>query len=775
MFDRYFPPARREEPLYRLLLTLIALTFVLCSTIIIAFDSLFVTQNAINALQVGSIAPVDIRAPFSVTYISEVLTQRVRDEAVENINPFYDPPDPNVARQQLQLLRQIVEYVDNVRHDAFGTPTQKAADINAISALTLDLAVVETILNMDDATWGAVSDEMIVVLERVMRESIREIELLQVADQLPTQVSLRFDPQAAAVVVGIVGDLIRPNRFPNAAATEAARLAAAQAISPQSRSFERGQIVVRAGARIEAADYEALDALELLSTPDRRAQMVIRAFLASLLVMVGLALYIARFPEKFNTSPRSLGLLAAVFVLTLVGARLFSGGDNLIYIFPAAAMALLLVAITHTEVAIVAGFALALLVGLMSSNSLELTMLIGVGGMVGVLILRRSERLNSYFIAGVVISLTNAIIVTLFNLGSLDSDNSTFATLILYALINGVLAAMTALAGMYAVTLLFNLPTSLKLVELSQPQQPLLQRLLRQAPGTYQHSLQVANLAEQAASAIGADADLLRVAALYHDIGKINNPGFFVENQVDNVNPHDALNDPYRSAAIIIDHVIDGDKLARLARLPARIRDFILEHHGTTQVTYFYSKALEAVGDDEAVDISEFTYPGPKPQTRETAIMMLSDSCESTVRARKPGHKSEIADIVQGIFDSRMRDGQLDECGLTLRDLNMIREIFIDMLQAVFHPRINYPASPRRPQIAMTQQIPIEVYSRPEETAVTSDPSPAPPAAPKRQTTEIVPVADDDENEESPLLEVPPLRRTQRMNPPEKEREEDDV
>ncbi len=238
LFDRYFPPARREEPLYRLLLTLIALAFVLIATVVIAFDSLFVTQNAITALQVGSIAPVDIRAPFSTTYISDVLTERVRDEAVDNINPFYDPPDPNVARQQLQLLRQIVDFIDNVRHDTFGTPTQKAADVNAISALTLDSTVIETILNMNDETWGAVSDEMTIVLERVMRESIRELELLQVADQLPTQVSLRLDPPSAAVVVDVLGDLIRPNRFPNAAATEAARLAAAQAVPPQSRSFE---------------------------------------------------------------------------------------------------------------------------------------------------------------------------------------------------------------------------------------------------------------------------------------------------------------------------------------------------------------------------------------------------------------------------------------------------------------------------------------------------------------------------------------------------------
>ncbi len=227
-------------------------------------------------------------------------------------------------------------------------------------------------------------------------------------------------------------------------------------------------------------------------------------------------------------------------------------------------MALTLVIITRTEIAIIGTIGLGLLVGIMANNSLEIAMMVIVGGIVGALLLRRSERLNSYFFAGLVIALANVVIVTLFNLEMITSDEgAALGTLILFAVINGVIAAMAALATMYVITLLFNLPTSLKLVELSQPNQPLLQRLLREAPGTYQHSLQVANLSEQAANAVGANAELMRVAALYHDIGKMLNPAFFVENQADNVNPHEALNDPYRSADIIISHVTDGERLAR--------------------------------------------------------------------------------------------------------------------------------------------------------------------------------------------------------------------
>jgi putative nucleotidyltransferase with HDIG domain len=345
---------------------------------------------------------------------------------------------------------------------------------------------------------------------------------------------------------------------------------------------------------------------------------------------------------------------------------------------------------------------LAFLMGLIADNSLEVAALVGGGGSIGALTLRRSERLNSYFFVGVIVALANVIVVTLFNLGGRASAEGVNVTLlIIYALVNGLLAGMIALAILYLVTLGFNLPTSLKLVELSQPNQPLLQRLLREAPGTYQHSLQVSNLSEQAANAVGANAALVRVAALYHDLGKILNPAFFVENQVDNVNPHDMLKDPYRSASIIISHVTDGEKLARQYRLPQRIRDFILEHHGTTLVSYFYTQAVAQAGDDESVDSEQFTYPGPKPQTRETAILMLADSCESTVRAGKPSNKAEIEEIVDRIFESRLRDGQLNEANLTLNDLESVREIFVEMLQAVFHPRINYPTSTAPAQISV--------------------------------------------------------------------------
>jgi cyclic-di-AMP phosphodiesterase PgpH len=762
-----------------------AALFVAVATFIIAFDDILDRDDAAG-LRVGSVAAGDVRAPASVTYISDVLTTRAQRDAAAAVSPIYDPPDPAVSRQQLQLLRQILDYIENVRADPYGTTPQKIIDLDAITALTLDEAIIRAILELDEESWSAVDGEAELVLERVMRESIREADLTLVRDQLPTQVSVRFTPRSAAVVVALVEDLVRPNRLPNPEATEAARQAAITNTPSQSRSFERGQIVVRAGTRLDDVDYEALQKLGLLQAPDRRLEIIGRGLLASLLVLVATGLYIGRRMRGLFTRGRFMALLATIFLGVLAGARVFWNGDQ-IYVFPTAALALLFVALIGPELAIFASVGLGLLIGVMAGNSLELMALVAFGGCIGALAMRRSERLNSYFIAGAIIAVANAVVVIMFNLNVFGSEDAIrLSELIVLSLANGLFSAFAALAGIYLFTLVFNLPTSLKLMELNQPNQPLLQRLLREAPGTYQHSLQVANLSEQAANAIGANAELVRVAALYHDVGKILNPMFFVENQAESVNPHDGLNDPYRSADIIISHVTDGEKLARQYRLPARIRDFIIEHHGTTLVSYFYNRAVEQAGDEESVDIEQFTYPGPRPQTRETAILMLADSCESTVRARKPANKNEIAEIVQQIMDARTRDGQLDESGLTLSNLKMIRSIFVDMLQAVFHPRINYPAvgegrPSERPALGApraTQEMLAggkgELTDASPYLAPSPENQPEPQeAAPesvsiKLSTQEMTPIREDaevdDYDDDRPLQDVPPLRRTQRMN-----------
>jgi cyclic-di-AMP phosphodiesterase PgpH len=312
----------------------------------------------------------------------------------------------------------------------------------------------------------------------------------------------------------------------------------------------------------------------------------------------------------------------------------------------------------------------------------------GVAGAAGVFAVRNAERLSHFLLGGLVVSIS--VMLTLAATWLVDPNNQVrdLPWLVLAAGINGGLSAFLS-AGIF-VTLgsLFGVTTRLQLLEMSQLSQPLMLRLQDEAPSTFQHSVIVANLAEKGAHVIGADSLLARVGCYYHDIGKLSRPGFFIENQFGGANPHDAL-DPSDSARIISDHVNDGIALARQYKLPDKVAAFIPEHHGTRLVSYFYRQAAE---QDPMIDPESFRYPGPKPQSRETAISMLADSSEATVRS-SPDHSAENIDrLVDEVFTERLSEGQLDESDLTLRNVRDLAASFKATLRAVYHPRIEYPA-----------------------------------------------------------------------------------
>jgi cyclic-di-AMP phosphodiesterase PgpH len=289
------------------------------------------------------------------------------------------------------------------------------------------------------------------------------------------------------------------------------------------------------------------------------------------------------------------------------------------------------------------------------------------------------------------------------------------ATLVGAALFNGLASASLALLLQYLLAQFLSLPTALQLLEISRPDFPLLQMFLRNAPGTYQHSLQVANLSEQAAEKIGADPLLTRVGATFHDIGKAAaDPSFFIENQAPgHINTHGDLS-PEKAAAAIIRHVTDGVKLAHRYRLPRRIDDFILEHHGTMATSYQYNQALQAAGGDASqVDIEKFRYPGPRPRSRETGILMLADGVEARARAESPDSEEGLRNVVRAVVDRIEKERQLDNTQLTLHDLNQIIESFVTTLRGTYHARIHYPAA----------ELPA---STPVETAPGTAPASAP-------------------------------------------------
>jgi len=675
--------------------------FVLIGALIVASDVLFPSNTKV-ALEVGQVAPQDILAPRSLKYESDVLSQAKRDAQVASVRSIYDPPDPSVKSEQLQLARQILDYVENVRYDDFATPEQKAADIAAITDLNLSPVVIDAMLAVEDNDrWRDIDAQVMRLLERVLSGEVREDNIQAKRDDLPNLISASYSESEVNIITGIVRDLIHINAYYNEELTKQAQLEAAENVPAEVRTFARGQMIIRAGEIATPAHIEALEQFGLLQQTRRKGEQFVSGLLAMGAVAIVLGAYLRKFQRKIFADPAFIVLLGVLFLVFLASVRIVDVSDLAQpYYFPASALALLVATLVGPQFAIIMALTFAGLAGVMLGGSLEFAIVIGVGSTLGVLSLDRTERLNAYFMAGSVVGASGIGIAIFFALGA-DSPPDPIVVLaqMVGSAINGLLSAAVALAGLYVISNVLNIPTSLKIAELMQPNHPLLQRLLREAPGTYQHSLQVANLAELGAQQVNANASLLRVAAMYHDVGKILNPHFFVENQADGVNPHDTLDDPLQSARIILGHVTEGVRLARQYRLPNRIREFIAEHHGTTRVAYFYGQAQKrAENASEPVDDGPFTYPGPRPRSRETAILMLADGCESSVRARRPQSKEDIQETVDHIFESRLRSGQLDESNLTLNDLRLLRDTFLTALQGMFHPRIAYPGTPSQLQ-----------------------------------------------------------------------------
>ena len=673
----------RREYGRRTLSAAIALGFWVASTLVVAWP--LATGPGVN-LSVGESATQDILAPAPISYSSQVLTDRARAAAAGAIADIYDPPDARVARQQVLLLRDILDYINSVRANSYAVHEQQQVDLQAIQAFSLSPGDAQQILAFDNSAWSNVQTEALTVLEQLMRSQVRADQLNEVRRSVPARVSVNLSEAQAQIVSALVSDLILPNSFYNDAATQAARQAASAAVAPVFRQIVRGQAVVVRGQVVTAEDIEALQVLGLLQPKVSWRQPAAGALLA-FITGVLLVLYLARFSAEFWRSPRRITLLGLLITVFLLAARFMVPGRTVLpFLFPMAALSMLLTVMVGPGPAVVVTILASGLVGYLGGNSLEVALFNAVGGILAVMAVGRGERVNQFFWAGLAVAAADAGILLVFHLPDPSLDVLGLLQLLGASLINGALSASLTLAGFFALGGLFDITTSLQLIELSRPDHPLLRYILRSAPGTYQHSLQVSNLAEQAAERIGANAMLTRIGALYHDAGKALHPQFFIENQIDGANIHDSL-EPAESARIIINHVRDGAEMARRHRLPSRVRAFIPEHHGTLRTMYQYKRAVQdAGGDPGQVDPAPFLYPGPRPQSKETALLMLADGCEARVRAERPQTEAEIDHIVKSVIEGRIADGQLDDVDLTLHDLQLIREVIYQYPQGRLPP-----------------------------------------------------------------------------------------
>ncbi len=472
-------------------------------------------------------------------------------------------------------------------------------------------------------------------------------------------------------------------------------------IKPYIMHLKKGEVIVREGERIDRNIYAKLVVVMNSALAKHWYVFVLFYSIIFFVLIFSVLEFSQKNIRKFSINFKDGVFLSIVLILTVVIAKLSTMLTSIseiasfnipqeayYYAAPIAFGGMLVRLILNSEIAvgfsIVAGLSSAMAV----SNNLFIVLYYIISGILGAHTLAKCEQRTSIIKGGLIVSGVNVLLVSMFLLIQGNQPASQFMVNIIMAFFSGVTSAVLVIGLTPVFEYLFDYATDIKLLELANLENPLLKELFVTAPGSYNHSMMTATLAEAAASSIHANPLLARVASYYHDIGKIKMPDYFIENQQYMPNKHDKLS-PSMSSLIIISHVKEGKELAKANKLPKKIVDIIMQHHGTSLVKYFYEKAKEKNGNN--IREEEYHYPGPKPQTREAGIVMLADAVEAASRTLTDPTPAKIKAMVEKIVNTRFEEGQLDECTLSLSDLNAIKKSFVKVLSAIFHKRVDYP------------------------------------------------------------------------------------
>ena len=643
-------------------------------------------------LAVGEVAPRDIRAPREATFVSASLTEEAREAASDQVDPILtrikvpaDNRDDQLA--QLDALSRRVSIALD-RRDSGAYDADEVLEVLA-GEDAISFGDRSVIAGLSAAQWDAIVAAAATALDTTLQGQVDAGELGMIRDQVRELITADLGDGPRAVAGNVAAALVEPSHVVDLALTEEARDRAREAVPPVDVTVRQGEIIASDGQVITVAQMEALDEFGL-TQPAVDVGTVIGNLLVAALVASMLVAYLWRFEPVVWHRNRSVLLFFLGLVATAVAMRIAADRTLWAFIVPTTATVLLMGILLQSGAGAVMAGALAVLAGVMNRDALDLAVFVLAGGLAALLAVTRAERLNAFVRVFVVLSVVNLAAALAFSL--LDQrDLAALAQLTGASVVNAILSVLLAVGSFAVLGNLFGIMTVFQLLELANPSNRLLRRLLLETPGTYHHSVMVGNLAERAAETIGADPLLARVAAYYHDIGKMKNPLAFIENQGGAHNIHDDLN-AETSARIIAGHIRDGIDLGYEHGLPVQIIGFIPQHHGTSVMSFFHGKALREVGGrDEAIDEQTFRYPGPKPQSREAAIIMLADGVEASVRSLDEKDEESIRAMVDRIVDARVEDGQLDDADLTLKNIAQIKSAFVGQLLGMYHTRIKYP------------------------------------------------------------------------------------
>ena len=678
-------------------------------------------------VEVGQPAAESVAAPRQVRVVDAEATDLARRAAAESVDAVL-AVDPEAGQRLVSDLREVFAATREVRRPVPPAPAAEDGDEGtadpdaepgeselvvpdpdvqreALRGILVEVPAptVAALVEVSDADLDVVEREAISIAQLLARQRIRAEALAQVLrETLDVELGLRAPPGATGeeIIAPLLETFLRPNVVVDLAATESARELAAAAVPEVSQVWLAGQFIVREGEIVAPLQALAVDGLDVGRVPLWRA-MLVGGAAALLLVAVG-GIYLSRMqPIVWRSAKRLwlLGLLLLAFAAIVTGIDLLvdSTGSTWAFVVPVGALAMLVALLVHPVVGLATMLPAVVTVLLVDAQAAGVALFAAAAVLVSVPLTRgiasRADLKRAVLRAGISYPLLAVTIVLVFG------PREEVAVAALAGTINGLVTALIVQGVMPALESLFRLPTVTALLDLADRNHPLLRELEQEALGSYNHSVMVASLVERACRTIGADPLLGSVAALYHDIGKVRQPHFFIENQQGIANPHDGL-EPEVSALIIMNHVVDGVELATTYRLPPEVVACIGSHHGTMLVKYFYEEAVErAGGDASAVDEAAFRYQGHRPRSREAAVLLLADSCEATTRAMAMSRgnlpREEIERTVDRLLDERRDDGQFDEADITLRELRVVRDTIVDSLVGIYHPRIAYPGARR--------------------------------------------------------------------------------
>jgi putative nucleotidyltransferase with HDIG domain len=671
-------------------------------TILIVFSNFNPKQVT---LKPDEVARRDIQSNTTSIIIDEAKTEELRKQAAAKVQKVYQE-DTYALTATRNEINSFFTLVNDARAtgegsfaklqellDSTNTEERKVETGNNSSQLAqyLNNATPEDLQQMQATALS--------IIPGLMEKPITEENLDGVFDQASKQIDqLEYSPQAREIMKIVTINAIKPNLVFNKEATDKAIKEAMDAVKPVQKTIKAGEKIVREGERVTPEQISILEQLGIQRSKSYPLTLVGSAIFVLLTFWLTIE-FVRRYYRKIYEDHKLMLLIGLIFILILSITRFLTiikigempDINALVgYLAPVAAGSMLIAILLDNRLAYFLTMIMALYVGLLTDgNQLFYAITAFVGGTVGIFQVYRLNQTSDLARSGFYIALANIIsIMTLSLIGGNVTLNLILVGMVIGA-VNGILSAVLMIGALPYLESAFSITSMIKLLELSNPNNELLKKLLMEAPGTYHHSLMVGNLAEAAAEPIGANPLLVRVGAYYHDIGKIKRTDYFVENQRGFDNPHEKIA-PALSALIITSHVREGVELAREAHIPEDIIDFIEQHHGTSLAKYFYSRALE---EDREGTLSEdtFRYEGPKPQSKEVALVMLADSVEAGVRSLQDPTPEKIKNMVRRIIQDKLNDGQLESCDLTFRDLDVIANSFCKSLEGLYHKRIEYP------------------------------------------------------------------------------------